>query len=157
MEKKHFVKIVRSLVRALSKMRLSSWIYFIIRKKNVLLNLFKADTFNFTMYILTILTCPLKNTSVNILHRKRSQLIVRDNRNRINCYSKRMIRSSRSQMFFKIDIVKEIAICIGKHLCWSLLLACNFAKMRLQHSSFPVNIGLFLRTAFLQSTSDDYL
>ena len=72
MEKKHFVKIVTSLVRVLFKLRLCSWIYFIIRKKNVILNLFKADTFNFTMYILRILTCPLKNTSMNILHRKRS-------------------------------------------------------------------------------------
>ena len=71
-KKKHFVKIVTSLVRVLFKMRLCSWIYFIIRKKNVIFNLFKADTFNFTMYILTILTCPLKNTSMNILHRKRS-------------------------------------------------------------------------------------
>ena len=128
---------------------------FYNQKKKCYFEPFKADTFNFTMYILTILTCPLKNTSMNILHCKRSQLIV--NQNRINCYSKRMIRSSRSQMFFKIDVVKEIAICIGKHLCWSLFSACNFAKMRLQHSCFPVNIGLFLRTAFLQSISDDYL
>ena len=36
MEKKHFVKIVTSLVRVLFKMRLCSWIYFIIRKKKML-------------------------------------------------------------------------------------------------------------------------
>ena len=31
-----------------------------IYKKTIILSLFKIDTFNFTMYILTILTCPLK-------------------------------------------------------------------------------------------------
>ena len=31
-----------------------------IYKKPIILSLFKIDTLNFTMYILTILTCPLK-------------------------------------------------------------------------------------------------
>ena len=31
-----------------------------IYKKNIILSLFKIDTLNFTMYILTILTSPLK-------------------------------------------------------------------------------------------------
>ena len=31
-------------------------------------------------------------------------------------------RSRRSQKFFKIDISKNFAIFIGKHLCWSLFL-----------------------------------
>ena len=31
-------------------------------------------------------------------------------------------RSSRSQMFFKIGILKNFAIITGKHLCWSLFL-----------------------------------
>ena len=29
-------------------------------QKNIILSLFKIDTFNFNLYILTILTCPLK-------------------------------------------------------------------------------------------------
>ena len=31
-------------------------------------------------------------------------------------------RSSRSHMFFKIDVVKNFAIFTGKHLCWTLFL-----------------------------------
>ena len=31
-------------------------------------------------------------------------------------------RSSRSQMFFKTDVLKNFAIFKGKHLCWSLFL-----------------------------------
>ena len=78
----------------------------------------------------------------------------------------RFFRSSRSLMFFKIGVKKfnrfkiglklqNIAIFIGKHLCWSLFLIrlqafqdCNFIKMRLQHRCFPVNIAKFLRTTF---------
>ena len=33
--------------------------YFVFTKKNIILSLCKIDTWNFTMYILTILTCPL--------------------------------------------------------------------------------------------------
>ena len=55
-----------------------------IYKKSIILSLFKIDTLNFTMYILTILTCPLKTyvvrlhnlTSMNIsftIDDKRSQ------------------------------------------------------------------------------------
>ena len=32
------------------------------------------------------------------------------------------IRSSRSQMFLKIGVLKKFAIFIGKHLCWCLFL-----------------------------------
>ena len=37
------------------------------------------------------------------------------------------IRSSRSQMFFKIDVLKNLTIFTGKRLCWSLFLIdrCN--------------------------------
>ena len=37
-----------------------------IDKKPIILSLFKIDTLNFTMYILTILTCPLKTYVVRI-------------------------------------------------------------------------------------------
>ena len=51
-----------------------------IYRKTIILSLFKIDTLNFTMYILTILTCPLKTyvirlhnlISVNIFFTKRS-------------------------------------------------------------------------------------
>ena len=56
-----------------------------IYKKPIILSLFKIDTLNFTMYILTILTCPLKTyvvrlhnlTSMNIfftIDHKKSQV-----------------------------------------------------------------------------------
>ena len=67
MEKKHFVKIVTSLVTVLLKMTLCLCIYFVFTKKNIILSLFKVDTLNFTMYILTILACPLKNTSLDYI------------------------------------------------------------------------------------------
>ena len=51
---------------------------------------------------------------------------------------------SRSQMFFKIGVLKNF-IFTGKHLWWSLFLS-HFIKKRLQHSCFPVNIAKFLRT-----------
>ena len=49
----------------------------------------------------------------------------------------KIFRSSRSQMFFKIDAVKNFAIF--------------WIKKKLQHMCFPVNIAKFLRTTFLQN------
>ena len=65
-------------------------------------------------------------------------------------------RSSRSQMFFKVGVLKSYAIFTGKHLRWSLFLikfksfrpAWNFIKKKLEHRYFPVNIAKILRTAF---------
>ena len=37
-----------------------------IYKNPIILSLFKIDTLNFTMYILTILTCPLKKYVVRL-------------------------------------------------------------------------------------------
>ena len=58
--------------------------------------------------------------------------------------TKRIIRSSCSLMFFKIDVLKKFLSCIGKHQCWSLfsinLQACNFIKKRLQNRCYPANI-----------------
>ena len=50
-------------------------------------------------------------------------------------------RSSRSQMFFKIGVLKNFVILIVIHLCWSLfnkvagLQACNFIKKALKNTS----------------------
>ena len=54
---------------------------------------------------------------------------------------------SRSQMFFKIGVLKNFIIFTGKHL-WCSLFLSHFIKKRLQHSCFPVNIAKFLRTNF---------
>ena len=50
-------------------------------------------------------------------------------------------------MFFKIGVLKKLAIFTGKSLYWSLFLI-NFVIKRLQHRCFSVNIAKFLRTAF---------
>ena len=69
MEKNNFIKIVGGLVTVLLKMKNDIMFMYLlcIYKKPIILGLFKIDTLNFTMYILTILTCPLK-TSVIRLH-----------------------------------------------------------------------------------------
>ena len=59
-------------------------------------------------------------------------------------------RTSCSQTFFKIGVLKNFVIFTGKHLCWSLFLI----KLRVFSSS---NTGVFLwilrtRAPFLQST-----
>ena len=54
----------------------------------------------------------------------------------------RHYRSSLSQMFFQIDVLKSFANFTGKHQCWSL--ASNFIKNR----CFPVKFANFLRTPF---------
>ena len=58
MEKKHFVKIVTSLVTVLLKMTYL-FAYFAFTKKTIVLSLFEIDAL--TMYILMILTCPYFN------------------------------------------------------------------------------------------------
>ena len=66
---------------------------------------------------------------------------------------KTLFRSSRSQMFFKIDVLKNFVIFTGKHLCRSLFLIKlqtwrPVIKKRLQHRCFPVSIAKILRTLF---------
>ena len=64
-------------------------------------------------------------------------------------------RSSRSQMFFKVGVHKNVANFTEKHLCWSLFViklqafrpGCNLIKKRLQHRCFSVKFGKFLRTS----------
>ena len=60
------------------------------------------------------------------------------------------IRSSRSQMFFEIGVLKVCNIHRKTSVFESLfnnaacLEACNFIKKRLQHNCFPMNIEMFL-------------
>ena len=68
-------------------------------------------------------------------------------------------RSSRSQMFYKIGILKNFAKLIGKHFFRSRKVAgvaghrsATLLK-KLQRRCFPLNFTKFLRTPFLQNTS----
>ena len=65
-------------------------------------------------------------------------------------------RSTCSQMFFKIGVIKNFAIFTGKQLLQSLLImlpkACNVFKKRLEQMCFSVNTAKRLITAFLQNT-----
>ena len=58
-------------------------------------------------------------------------------------------RSSRSEVFCKKGVLRNLTKFTGKHLCQSLL----FNKVAgLRHRCFAVNFLKFLRTAFLQRT-----
>ena len=64
-------------------------------------------------------------------------------------------RSSRSQIVFKIGVLKNLRNFTGKDLCWeslfnkvAYLMACNFTEKRLQHRYFPVKFRKFLRIPF---------
>ena len=70
--------------------------------------------------------------------------------------SRETLRSSRSQQFFKIGVLKNLSILARNHLCWSLFLIrlqvwrpAFLLKKRFQRRCFPMNITKFLRTAFL--------
>ena len=59
------------------------------------------------------------------------------------------VRSCRSQMFFKIDALKNFANFTVKNLCWSLYLIKLQPKgLQLQHRCFPVKFHKFLRAPF---------
>ena len=65
-------------------------------------------------------------------------------------------RSSHSQIFFKIGVLKNFSTFTGKYLFWShffkLLLTwrpSSLIKKSLQLKIFPMNIAKFLSTAFL--------
>ena len=47
-------------------------------KKNIILSLFKIDTLNFTMYILTILTFPLKTYVIGLHDLISMKIFVKD-------------------------------------------------------------------------------
>ena len=50
-------------------------------------------------------------------------LKLKHDKNQEGCKNRRAtIRSSRSQMLFKIGVFKNFANFTGKHLCWSLFL-----------------------------------
>ena len=72
-------------------------------------------------------------------------------------------RSSRSQMFFKKDLLKNSSNFPRKILCWSFFLTKAMGlrpvillEKRLQHRCFPVKFAKLLRTPFFQNTCGDY-
>ena len=67
------------------------------------------------------------------------------------CTTKWMFfRSSRLKRFYKRGVLKNFAKFTGKHLFRVSFL------IKLLACEFPVNIAKFLKTFFLQNTSDDY-
>ena len=78
-------------------------------------------------------------------------IIVKRQWKRNKLRSKRIIGSSRSQMFFKIGTLKNFAICSGKQLCWSLfsIMDGNFIKMRLQREYCEI----FKKSSFYRTLS----
>ena len=73
------------------------------------------------------------------------------------CCQVAVVRSSHSQMFLNIVVLKYLALFTWKHLSWSLFLiklqACNFIRKRIK--CYSVNIVKFFRTAFLKNTYGD--
>ena len=62
-------------------------------------------------------------------------------------------RSSRSQVFYKIGVLKKFANFTRKHQCWSRFLIKSPEIMVLHDRCFPVNFAKLLRTPFLQNSS----
>ena len=60
-----------------------------------------------------------------------------------------IITSSRSQMFLKIGVLKNLESLFNKVAGHQ---ACNFTKKRLLHRCFPMNIVKFLRVPFFYRT-----
>ena len=72
-------------------------------------------------------------------------------------------RSTRSQMFFKIDVLKDFAIFRGKNLCWSLFLVKlqDFRPTTLSNRDSNRDVFLwilrnFLEQLLLRNTSGGY-
>ena len=66
-------------------------------------------------------------------------------------------RSSLSQIFFKIDVLKNFANFKGKHLCWSLfLIKLQVFKpiiKRPQHRCFPLEICEIPKCTYFEEQS----
>ena len=130
MGRKHFVKIVQTLVRVVFKETYLG-IYLIFTKKNIVLSLFKIDT-NFTMYILTIFTWSLK-TQVIRLHNLISMNIFFTQI--YNCKETSENKQSRKQPL----VLKTFVTCKGKHQCWRPLFN-KLASLQLYQKESPTQV-----------------
>ena len=63
-------------------------------------------------------------------------------------------RSSRSRMFFKIGVLKNLAIFTVKHLCWGffLITACNFAEKEIPKQVCSCEFCEIFRNIFFNRT-----
>ena len=68
-----------------------------------------------------------------------------------------LFRSSYLKCSVKKGVLKNFENFTEKHLCWSLLQACNFIKKRLQHWCFPVKFAKFSRTSILKKICERLL
>ena len=57
-------------------------------------------------------------------------------------------RTSSSQTFFKIGVLKNFVIFTGKHLCWSLVFDKVAGVFKFQHRCFLWILRTFLRAPF---------
>ena len=94
-----------------------------------------------------------KCVAINSVGSKESNLLVIDVKCKLYicsetavqiCFENHMYRSSRSQMFFKIGVLKNFAVIRRKTPVFESLFnkiaglkSCNFIKKRLQHRCFP--------------------
>ena len=63
-------------------------------------------------------------------------------------------RSSHRRSSVRKDFLKNVAIFIGKHLCWSVFsIKKGSILKRLQHRCFPVNFAKFLGTSMSKKIS----
>ena len=67
------------------------------------------------------------------------------------------LRSSHQRCFIKEGVLRNFTKFTGKHQCQNLFFNKSFFKKRLWHKCFPVNFVKFLRTPFLQNTSERLL
>ena len=120
--------------------------------------------------ILSVFLWILQNFSEQIFNRSLMSDCVDNGQNRFksffprlkkiqNCVWKKihegLFRSSRSQVFFKIGVLKNFPKFTGKHLLWIFFLIklqarrpATVLKKRFQYMCFRVNIAKFLRKAF---------
>ena len=132
----------------------------IYQKPNIL-SLFKINTLKFTMYILTILTCPLETyvislhnpTSMNIfftIDHKRSQVFFKE---KAKIQFQRTLRSSHQRCAVRKSV--NFTKFTGKHLFQGFFFnkvpsfrTATLLKMRLWPRWFPVNFSNLLRRPF---------
>ena len=99
-------------------------------KKPIILSLFKIDTLNFSMYILKILTCPLKVYVVRLDNVTSMNMFftIEDHSFLCNCKEKAKIqfqwtlRSSHQRCSMRKSVLRNFAKFTRKHLCQSFFL-----------------------------------
>ena len=93
--------------------------------------IFIADTkiihgYNFVAPLRSSIFSLMTNVLVQSLNKIHMTYVLRNKFRTIIFHGQKALslnyKSGRSQMFFKIDAVKNLAVFTGKHLCWSYFL-----------------------------------